>query len=114
MKFTSPAYFVCDEQFIMRNCIPPIPKNKKDWEKYLLQIYDTTLTSLLDIQRSQFESEHSKLLTPFNYQVVEYYFQKLKHILNTPVFSSKEEASKQLKPCTKTTIAVLRSFFKNV
>ena len=113
MKFTSPAYFVCDEQFIMRNCIPPIPEEKKEWEKYLQQIYDATLTSLLDIQRSQFESEHSKLLTPFNYQVVEYYFQKLKHILNTPVFS-REEASKQLKPCTKTTIAVLRSSFKNV
>ena len=72
MKFTSPAYFVCDEQFIMCNCIPPIPEEKKEWEKYLQQIYDATLTSLLDIQRSQFESEHSKLLTPFNYQVVEY------------------------------------------
>ena len=113
MKFTSAAYFVCDEQFIIRNCIPPIPEDKKDWEKYLLKIYNATLTSLLDIQRSKFESEHSRLLTPFNYQVVEYYFQKLKRILNTSVFS-KEEASKHLKPCTKATIAVLRGSFKNV
>ena len=90
-----------------------MPEDKNEWEKYLLQIYNATLSSLLDIQRSQFELEHSKLLTPYNYQAVDYHFQNLKHMLSTSSLT-KEEASKQLNPCKKPIINMLREVFKGI
>ena len=90
-----------------------MPEDKKEWEKYLLQIYDSMLSSILDIQRSQFEAEHSRLMTPYNYQVVDRHFQNLQYILTTPVLT-KEEASKQLSPCKKPIITMLRDVFKRL
>ena len=113
MKYSSAAYFIYDDQFTISDHIPPMPEDKNEWEKYLLKIYDTTLSSLLDIQRSQFELEHSKLMTPYNYQVVDCHFQNLKHLLKTPILS-KEEASKHINPCKKPIITMLREVFKNI
>ena len=109
MKYTSAAYFVYAEQFAINDCIPPMPDDRNNWEKYLLQIYDATLSYLLDIQKSQFELEQSKLLTPYNYQVIEYYFKKLKHMLKTSSLSKEAQ-----KPCSKPVISVLRCSFRNV
>jgi len=113
MKCSAAAYFVYDEQFAINDCIPPMPEDKKDWEEYLLKIYDATLSSLLDFQRSQFELQHSKQSTPYNYKMVDHYFKKLKHTLKAPSFN-KEEASKQLVPCTKPIITMLRKVFRKV
>ena len=113
MKYSSAAYFIYDERLTISDHIPPMPEDKNEWEKYLLKIYDTILSSFLDMERSQFELEHSKLLTPYNYQVVDYHFQNLKQMLRTPSLS-KEEASKHTKPCKKPIINMLREVFKNV
>ena len=113
MKYSSPAYFLYDE-FTISDHIPPMPEDKNEWEKYLLKIYDTVLWSFLDVERSQFELEHSKLLTPYNYQVVDYHFQNLKQILKPTDCLSKEETSKHTKACKKPIITMLREVFKNI
>ena len=110
MKCSAPAYFIYDEKFTISGCIPPVPEDKKDWEEYLLHIYDITLSSLFDIQRLQFKQQHSKQLTPYNYKVVDLYFKKLHYILTIPHPS--KEASRQSTLCKKPIITMLREAFK--
>ena len=114
MKYSLTVYFLYDEQSTISDHIPPMPEDKNEWEKYLLKIYDIILSSFLDVQRSQFELEHSKLLTLYNYQAVDYHFQNLKQILRTTSLSKEEEASKHTKACKKPIINMLQEVFKNV
>jgi len=110
MKCTTPMYFVTKKKLTSK-VIPIMPAKKCKWEDYLLQITDTTLSSLLEEERSLYDTEQSKHLRKCNQEVVELYFKKLKNILSNASMTQ-EEISKDLVPCTSPIITLLRSGLK--
>ena len=107
IKCTTPIPFVNEKQLTSKE-ISLMPAHKSKWEEYFLEIYDTTLLSLLDKQKSSYEMEHSKKLRICNKEVVELYFTKLRNILSSTSMTQ-EEISKGLVPCTSPIIGLIRS-----
>ena len=109
IKCTTPIPFVTKKKLTSKE-ISVMPAHKKKWEEYFLEIYDTTLSSLLDTQKSSYimEHEHSKELMTCNVEVVELYLTKLRNILSSTSMTQ-EEISKGLVPCTSHIIGKIRS-----
>ena len=85
-----------------------MPAEDHTWEEYLLQLYDNTLTALLEKQKASYDSEQSKKLRMCNKEVVDVFLPKLKYLL-TSTSMTWEEILKSLEPYTSRTIALLRS-----
>ena len=85
-----------------------MPAEDHKWEEYLLQLYDNTLTALLEKQKSSYDTEQSEKLKICNKEVVDMYLAKLKYIL-TSTSMTQEELSEGLNPCNSSTINILRS-----
>ena len=85
-----------------------MPTDKEKWEEYLLQLYDATLTELLDKQKSSYDEEQSKKFRECNKKIVDVYLPKLKYILMSSSMTQKE-ISEGLAPCTSPMITLLRS-----
>ena len=107
IKCTTPIPFLTKKKLTSKE-ISVMPAHKKKWEEYFLEIYDTTLSSLLDKQKSSYELEHSKELMMCNKEVVELYLTKLRNILSSTNMTQ-EEISKDLVPCTTHIIGLIRS-----
>ena len=108
IKCTTPIPFVHEKKFTAKELTMPVDKQK--WEEYLLQIYDITLTALLDQQKSSYKKEHSMNLESYmcNKEIVDVHLSKLKYILMSSSMTQ-EEISEGLAPCTSPTITILRS-----
>ena len=106
IKCTTPVIFVREKKFTVNELVIPVDKQK--WEEYLLQVYDTTLTALLDKQKSSYNKEQSEKLMMRNKEIVDVYLPKIKYIL-TSSSMTKEEISEGLAPCTSPIITILRS-----
>ena len=85
-----------------------MPVDKQKWEEYLLQIYDITLTALLDKQKSSYDKGQSKKIMIRNKEIVDVYLPKLEYILISSSMTQ-EEISEGLAPCTSPTITIMRS-----
>ena len=107
IKCTTPVPFVYDKKLTSKE-IPVMPAHKNKWEDYFLEIYDTTLSSLLDKQKLLYDKEHSKRLKRCNKEVVDLYLTKLRNILSSTSMTQ-EQISKDLVPCTSPIIMLIRS-----
>ena len=90
-----------------------MPTDKRKWEEYFLEVYDYTLSSLLDKQKVSYDKEHSKGLYVCNMEVVQLYFKKLMNVLHNTSMTQ-EEITKELVPCNSPIITLIRSGIKNV
>ena len=106
IKCTTPIPFVHEKKFTAKELTMPV--NKQKWEEYLLQIYDTTLTALLDKQKSSYDKGQSKKLMMRNKEIVDVYLPKLEYILISSSMTQ-EEISEGLAPCTSPIVTLLRS-----
>ena len=85
-----------------------MPAEDHKWEEYLVQLYDNTLTALLEKQKASYDTDHSKEIKIYNKEVVDVFLPKLKYLL-TSTSMTLEEIRKSLEPCTSRTITLLRS-----
>ena len=102
IKCTTPLPFVHEKKFIPNELLMPAEDHK--WEEYLLQLYNNTLTALLEKQKASYDTEQSKKLRMCNKEVVDVFLPKLKYLL-TSTSMTLEEIKKSLEPCTGTGIA---------
>ena len=107
IKCTTPVPFVSKKKLTSKD-IPVMPSCKNKWEEYFLEIYDTTLSSMLDEQKSSYDEEHSKKLRRCNKEVVEFYFTKLRNMLSSTSMTL-EELRRDLAPCDDPIIGLIRS-----
>ena len=106
IKCTTPLPFVQEKKFTPKELLMPTEDHK--WEEYLLQLYDKTLTALLEKQKSSYDTEQSKELKMCNKEVVDVCLAKLKYILTSTSMTQKE-LSEGLNPCNSSIINILRS-----
>ena len=85
-----------------------MPAHKDKWEEYFLEIYDATLSSLLDKHKLFYDKEQSEKLRRCNKEVVDLYLTKLRNILSSTSMTQ-EQISKDLVPCTSPIIMLIRS-----
>ena len=106
IKCSTPLPFIREKKLKPLELLMPTENHK--WEEYLLQLYDNTLTGLLDKQKSSYDTEQSKELKMCNKEVVDVCLAKLKYIL-TSTSMTQEELSEGLDPCNSSIINILRS-----
>jgi len=87
--------------------LPVMPARKEKWEEYFLEIYDTTLSSMLDKQKSSYNAEQCRTLKKCNKEVVNLYLTKLRNILGSTSMTQ-EEISKGLEPCDSRILSLIR------